>query len=72
VANLGTLVETLSLGRRDSQDIINFDVEDLEQLWQDIEAKCVIETPLAKTPWGSLKFVIRDPDGYKLGFCQRK
>jgi uncharacterized glyoxalase superfamily protein PhnB len=54
------------------KDIINFDVEDLEQLWNKIEEKCVIETKLEKTPWRSYKFVIRDPDGYRLGFCQKK
>jgi catechol 2,3-dioxygenase-like lactoylglutathione lyase family enzyme len=66
------ITEDADYQRPDSQDIINFDVEDLEQLWQDIEGKCIIETPLGKTPWGSYKFVIRDPDGYKLGFCQKK
>lgn len=66
------ITEDADYQRPDSQDIINFDVEDLEQLWQDIEGKCVIETPYGKTPWGSYKFVIRDPDGYKLGFCQKK
>ena len=66
------ITEDAAYRRSDLKDIINFDVEDLEQLWKKIEGQCVIETPLGKTPWGSYKFVIRDPDGYRLGFCQKK
>ena len=66
------ITEDTQYKRVDSKDIINFDVDDLEQLWQKIADKCVIEDKLEKTPWGSYKFVIRDPDGYKLGFCQKK
>lgn len=58
--------------RAESKDIINFDVDDLEQLWESIRDKCVIESKLGTTPWGSYKFVIRDPDGYRLGFLQKK
>jgi uncharacterized glyoxalase superfamily protein PhnB len=29
----------------------------------------VAET-LAPTPWGTYKFVVRDPDGYRLGFVR--
>jgi uncharacterized glyoxalase superfamily protein PhnB len=35
------------------------------------DAADVVE-PLAKTPWGSYKFVIADPDGFHLGFVQRE
>jgi predicted enzyme related to lactoylglutathione lyase len=66
------ITEDTEYRRGDSKDIINFDVEDLEQFWKMVEKECVIETKLAKTPWGSYKFVIRDPDGYRLGFCQKK
>ena len=66
------ITEDTEFRRVDSKDIINFDVEDLEQLWGMIENRCVIETKLGRTPWGSYKFVIRDPDGYRLGFCQQK
>ena len=66
------ITEDTEYRRDDSKDIINFDVENLEQFWKMIEEKCVIETRLGKTPWGSYKFVIRDPDGYRIGFCQRK
>ena len=66
------ITEEAAFRRADSKDIINFDVEDLEQLWGKIKGKCVIETELEKTPWGSYKFVISDPDGNRLGFCQKK
>jgi len=58
--------------RGDSLDIINFDVADLSQFWEKISGQCEIESKLGKTPWGSYKFIIRDPDGYRLGFCQKK
>ena len=66
------ITENTEFNRSDSQDIINFDVDDLKQLWEKIQNKCVIESNLEKTPWGSNKFVIRDPDGYRLGFCQKR
>ena len=66
------IVEDTEYQRDDSKDIINFDVHDLELLWVKVENICVIESRLGKTPWGSYKFVIRDPDGYRLGFCQKK
>jgi predicted enzyme related to lactoylglutathione lyase len=66
------IAEDTKYKRGASKDIINFDVEDLEQLWKTIKDKCVIESELEKTPWGSNKFVIKDPDGYRLGFCQKR
>ena len=66
------IAEDPAFKRNDSKDIINFDVDDLELLWEKVSEKCVVESRLDKTPWGSYKFVIRDPDGYRLGFCQRK
>jgi hypothetical protein len=30
-----------------------------------------VEVPLGVTPWGTLKFTIRDPDGNRLGFVGR-
>ncbi len=66
------IAEDIEYQRRDTKDIINFDVGDLEQLWKNVAQKCEVEFPLGKTPWGSYKFVIRDPDGHRLGFCQRQ
>ena len=66
------IAEDTEFKRNDSKDIINYDVDDLELLWIKIQGKCLIESELDMTSWGSYKFVIRDPDGYRLGFCQRK
>lgn len=66
------ITEVPEYQRDDSKDIINFDVDDIEELWKRIEHRCGIESRLEKTPWGSYKFVIRDPDGYRLGFCQKR
>ena len=66
------ITEDTRFGRTDSKDIINFDVDDLEGLWKRLDGQCVVESELGQTPWGSYKFVIRDPDGYLLGFCQKK
>lgn len=65
------LAEDPAYQKRESKDIINFEVDDLETLWKKAQKKCEVEFPLGKTPWGSFKFVIRDPDGHRLGFCQK-
>jgi len=31
-----------------------------------------IAEPLAPTPYGTYKFVIKDPDGYRLGFVRAR
>jgi predicted enzyme related to lactoylglutathione lyase len=66
------ITEDRDFTRTETLDIINFDVDDLDALWAQVQGRCTIETPLATTPWGSRKFVIHDPDGYKLGFCQKR
>ena len=66
------IIEDLHFQKVDYQSITNFDVEDLEGLWTFVKDKCQVESELSQTPWGSYKFVIRDPDGKRLGFCQKK
>ena len=56
----------------ESSSIINFDVENIEEYWAAIKDRVEVEAPLEETPWGSLKFVIRDPDGNRLGFAARR
>lgn len=56
--------------KQESNDIINFDVENIEELWERIKERVDVETELGKTSWGSYKFVIRDPDGNRLGFAE--
>jgi predicted enzyme related to lactoylglutathione lyase len=66
------ITEDTAYRRVNSKDIINFDVDDIEQLWKKVGGQCLVESPLEMTSWGTYKFIIRDPDGYKLGFCQKK
>jgi catechol 2,3-dioxygenase-like lactoylglutathione lyase family enzyme len=66
------IIEVPGFQRQVSSDMINFDVDEIESLWQRIRDKVTVETELAETPWGSRKFVIRDPDGYRLGFVGKR
>ena len=58
--------------KRESNDIINFDIENIEQFWEKIKEHVDVETELGKTSWGAYKFVIRDPDGNRLGFAEKR
>ena len=62
------IAEVVDFQRADSSDIINFDVPDVESLWNRVKDKVDVEMELSKTAWGSYKFVIKDLDGYRLGF----
>ncbi len=62
------IAETQDLQRADNADIINFSVADVEALWHRIHHQVDVEEELAMTPWGTYRFVIRDPDGFRLGF----
>ncbi|HSX31140.1 MAG TPA: VOC family protein [Candidatus Saccharimonadales bacterium] len=61
-------VETLK--PRGSLDITNFEVEDVEALWEKVKDAATVVEPLAPTPYGTYKFVVADPDGYRLGFVR--
>lgn len=52
----------------DSTNEVCFTVEDIEGYWQSIKDKVEVVNPLEKTPWGTYRFVIRDPDGHLLAF----
>jgi uncharacterized glyoxalase superfamily protein PhnB len=45
-------------------------VEDIEAYWAQIKDKVEVVNPLEKTPWGTYRFVIKDPDGHLLAFSQ--
>jgi catechol 2,3-dioxygenase-like lactoylglutathione lyase family enzyme len=66
------IIEVKGLQREAWSDIVNFGVEDIESLWDRVRDEVEVETELSETPWGSYKFVIRDPDGYRLGFAGQK
>jgi catechol 2,3-dioxygenase-like lactoylglutathione lyase family enzyme len=62
------IAETPGLRRPETADIINFTVSDVAALWQRVKDRVSVESALAVMPWGAYKFVIRDPDGFRLGF----
>lgn len=62
------IVEAAGMQRAARSDIINFTVKEIDRLWIRVRDRARVESPLAPTPWGGRKFVIRDPDGFRLGF----
>ena len=62
------IAETPDLVRSRNSDIINFFVDDVKAMWYRVRDRVEIEADLARAPWGTHKFVIRDPDGFRLGF----
>jgi len=55
-----------------STNEVSFVVTDIETLWRQIKHKVDIVHPLEGTPWGTYRFVIRDPDGHSLAFGQKR
>jgi catechol 2,3-dioxygenase-like lactoylglutathione lyase family enzyme len=43
-------------------------VDDVDALWNSIEARCRAEWGPERMPYGMLEFAIRDPNGYLLSF----
>ncbi len=66
------IIEVADLRREASADVVNFDVEEIESLWARVRDKAEVEAELSESPWGSYRFVIRDPDGHRLGFVGKK
>jgi catechol 2,3-dioxygenase-like lactoylglutathione lyase family enzyme len=60
--------EILGAAGREREDILNFGTGDIESLWQRVNARADVVNPLERTPWGSYKFVLADPDGFHIGF----
>jgi catechol 2,3-dioxygenase-like lactoylglutathione lyase family enzyme len=54
-----------------STNEVSFVVADVETLWQNVKDRADVVSPLEKTPWGTYRFVIRDPDGHLLAFGQK-
>ena len=54
-----------------STDETSFVVDDIESLWSRVKDKVDVVHPLEKTPWGTYRFVIKDPDGHLLAFGQK-
>ena len=47
----------------------NFDVDDVDALWERLEDKVEVVQPIETMPYGTRKFTIKDLDGNELGFC---
>jgi predicted enzyme related to lactoylglutathione lyase len=56
----------------DDFDITNFELDDVEGVWARVKDSADVAEPLAETPYGTYKFVVKDPDGYRLGFVQSR
>ncbi len=56
----------------DDLDITNFELDDVEGLWARVKDSANVAEPLAPTPYGTYKFVVKDPDGYRLGFVRAR
>jgi catechol 2,3-dioxygenase-like lactoylglutathione lyase family enzyme len=56
----------------DDYDITNFELDDVEGVWARVKDSADVAEPLAETPYGTYKFVVKDPDGYRLGFVQSR
>ncbi len=54
-----------------SDDEISFSVPDVEALWERVKGCEDVVHPLEHTPWGTYRFVIRDPDGHLIAFGQK-
>ena len=48
----------------------NFDVSDVDLLWEKLKTKVEIVEELFSTPYGTKKFTIKDLDGNELGFVE--
>lgn len=49
---------------------IAFFVSDVEAMWEQVRDRVEVIQPLERMPWGSYKFVVRDPDGHPLAFVK--
>ncbi len=56
---------------RERLDVLNLVAPNVESLWQRVQGEATVVEPLEVTPWGSYKFVIADPDGYRIGVVQK-
>ena len=64
------IIEDSRTHRVQCLDIVNFELSDIDSLWARINGSVQVESPPQVMPWGTRKFVILDPDGMRLGFCE--
>ncbi len=54
-----------------STNEISFAVEDIQAYWMWVKDKVEVVHPLERTPWGTYRFVIKDPDDHLLAFGEK-
>ena len=54
-----------------STNEVSFAVSNVEVLWERVKDMVDVVNPLERTPWGTYRFTIRDPDGRLLAFGQK-
>ncbi len=64
--------EKAGFKRNESFDITNFEADGIDDLWQKVKDRAEVVEKLGPTPWGSYRFVIKDPDGYQVAFVDRQ
>lgn len=69
---LFAIQEMKGFQRQNSVDMLDFYVDDIDSFWNRIKDRCAVVLPLERTPWGSYKFVVQDPDGFMLGFVKKE
>jgi len=50
----------------------NFDVENVDALWENLKNKVTIIEAIETMPHGTRKFTMADPDGNEIGLVQQK
>jgi predicted enzyme related to lactoylglutathione lyase len=55
------IIEVPGLQREAWADVVNFDVDEIEALWDRVRDKVEVEADLSESPWGSYRFVISEP-----------
>lgn len=63
-------VPGLQAGKQEST--VDFYLEGIDELWQKVKDRAEVVAIPERTPWGSYKFVIKDPDGNRLGFVKKE
>ena len=66
----GAVFSIMQVESHKSYGRLNFNVPNVDELWERLKDSVVIIEPLMDTPWGTRKFTIPDPDGNELGFVQ--
>lgn len=64
----GAKFAIMEVKSKESHGRLNFQVDNVDELWEKLKDKVEIIEPIFDTPWGTRKFTIKDLDGNELGF----